>query len=368
MNENYKEIRKALKKNGFLQQPKAYAVVDGQFGSTGKGLAVEMLQRLQLADGINVLSNAGPNSGHTSYYGDKAQVLMQLPTYAVQEALMKPEKQVTCLLTDGAIVDPARLIEEVERYPNLTVWVSHVAAVVTDEVKADEQTLVDRIGSTGKGTGAALASKIMRGSNVAMNCPELSEHPQIGVGEIAPDEPFYEGKVPQLLEVSQGFSLGLNQEFYPHCTSRECTVTQAILDAKIHPHDYKDCMMVVRTFPIRVAGNSGPGYRDQKEITWEDVGVEPEFTTVTKKQRRVFTWSDEQFASALFANRPSVIFVNFCNYLSPDWATGNTTDARQFVHNSVVKPYMELMGKEPVVIMGYGPKSEDARLFDGVPF
>ena len=70
-----------------------------------------------------------------------------------------------------------------------------------------------------------------------------------------------------------------------------------------------------RTFPIRVAGNSGGAYRDQLEISWADLGQEPELTTVTKKVRRVFTFSDQQIREAIWECQPTRIFLNFINYL-----------------------------------------------------
>ncbi len=38
-------------------------------------------------------------------------------------------------------------------------------------------------------------------------------------------------------------------------------------------------------------------------------------TTVTKRVRRIFTFSQEQYRQAATINRPDLIFLNFCNYL-----------------------------------------------------
>ncbi len=97
-------------------------------------------------------------------------------------------------------------------------------------------------------------------------------------------------------------------------------------DALIHPSFLGEVMMSLRTFPIRVGnivnketgireGWSGPHYFDQEEVSFEDLGVEPELTTVTKRVRRIFTFSLEQYRQADAANRPSQVFLNFCNYL-----------------------------------------------------
>lgn len=72
-----------------------------------------------------------------------------------------------------------------------------------------------------------------------------------------------------------------------------------------------------RVHPIRVGGNSGPCYPDQTEITWSDLGIEPELTTVTQRVRRVFTWSQQQIEEAISVCCPTDVFLNFCNY-DPD--------------------------------------------------
>ena len=96
-----------------------------------------------------------------------------------------------------------------------------------------------------------------------------------------------------------------------------------------YPADYGHISVIgtARTFPIRVAhrydddgnkiGDSGPHYFDQREVTWEDIGVEPEYTTVTNLKRRVFTFSYQQIRDAVRMCGCDSLFLNFCNYLSP---------------------------------------------------
>jgi len=66
--------------------------------------------------------------------------------------------------------------------------------------------------------------------------------------------------------------------------------------------------------PIRVGGNSGGFYSDQEEIKFGDIGQKDEFTTVTGRLRRVFTWSQLQIEEAVMACQPDIVFLNFCNY------------------------------------------------------
>jgi adenylosuccinate synthase len=99
-------------------------------------------------------------------------------------------------------------------------------------------------------------------------------------------------------------------------------------------------------------GNSGDCYPDQHELSWEDIGVEPELTTVTKRPRRVFTWSRHQVSDAFEANLPDVVFINFCNYLSePRFVARYIDDVRNIAARH---------GKPDVrIFLGYGPRASD---------
>lgn len=352
------QLREVLLQSGFMSGPGAHVIVDGQFGSTGKGLLASVVAE-ELGDMIDhVTCNAGPNSGHTAYHGDHKIVLRQLPTAAVMVRRFW-KKPVPVSMNAGAILDIEELNNEIELHAlnyGDRVMVSPFAAVVGDGDKSTEKTLVSSVGSTGKGTGAALARKVLRDHTAVAGWHEnvTKMHRQVVLGDYK-----YNKGDRVLVEVSQGFSLSLNAGgFYPYSTSRDCTVAQALSDAGIHPIHFRSAAMVVRTFPIRVAGNSGPGYEDQRETDWESMGVEPELTTVTKKVRRIFTWSKEQFMRATAVNRPSVVFVNFINYLKPG------VDHDEWLKENVVGPYRSVMGHDPVVLLGYGAKNSDVRAWE----
>ena len=121
--------------------------------------------------------------------------------------------------------------------------------------------------------------------------------------------------------------------------------------------------MAIRTYPIRVAGNSGPL---PGEITWEDVQRESgypypisEFTTTTKRLRRVarFDWSVVDQAVA--ANSPTQIalhgadYIDYANYAATNWSD-LTDSARQFVSG------LEARLGVPVAFVGTGPTSPNS--------
>ena len=127
-------------------------------------------------------------------------------------------------------------------------------------------------------------------------------------------------------------------------------------------------MVVLRTFPIRVGnindestgrelGFSGGHYPDQKEVSWDELGVEAEITTVTKRVRRVFTFSRLQILDTFSLVRPDVVFLSFCNYFSG----GGQTVGVNGVLREIEGVCEELGIPRPVILTQWGPYNEDVR-------
>lgn len=362
MKTNMQNIRGALTDAdfmGYYSGAGIYAIVDGQFGSTGKGLlAATIAEALGSTGNGPITSNAGPNSGHTFYYQGSKVVLRQLPSAAVWNAM----SGVTTIvyLNAGAVIVPELLVQEIREHSHgcLKVIIDPAAAVVTEDAVHMERELIGSVGSTGKGTGAALAMKIMRKKGSTIGDLVFNWPDNVAIQRLDLNQACLVSDKQVLMEVSQGYSLSMNASgFYPQVTSRDCTVGAAMADAGAHPTLYKGCAMVVRTFPIRVAGNSGPGYHDQRELTWDEVGQTPELTTVTGKQRRVFSWSKRQYEMALEANRPSVVMANFMNYLPEG------TDHDAWVNSHIVQPHEQAVGGHLTVLLGYGPENHEVVVY-----
>lgn len=346
-----------MAERGWFKSQGAYVLVDGQFGSTGKGLAEQVLADL-FGHRVNfITTNAGPNSGHTIYHpstGEKI-VLKQIPSFMAQAAIMK--LNIPCLLNSGAIVDPTILKSELDLVhgllgcqPDVMIH-QHAAAILPKHYQ--EQSSLSAIASTQKGTGPALSDKILR--------------KRFGVAETVHD--FEDLQVLRNAAVSrsgvtfvstaQGFSLGINTGFYPYTTCRECTVQQALSDARIPARALRKVIATYRTLPIRVGdtaqGSSGGWYPDQKELSWEELNLEPETTTVTGRQRRIATWSWQQFTEGLVVNDPDALFINFLNYLSQEEARGLVAKA--------AKRFGETLGRQPdFVMLGFGPRLYDVKI------
>ncbi len=149
------------------------------------------------------------------------------------------------------------------------------------------------------------------------------------------------------MEVPQGYSLSLNSKFYPYCTSRDISVSSALSDLEVHPFYLGKTIVSIRTYPIRVGnlphGYSGDFYSDSIETSWEKIGVPVEYTTNTKRVRRVATFSLYQYQDMLKVMLPDYVFLNFCNYLNEGALN-------------------ELLCHLPEVThLGFGPKVENIR-------
>lgn len=358
--------RARMAQTGWFTQPGAYVLVDGQYGSTGKGLLAAYMAHIGGSRIDAVTTNAGPNSGHTAYYvgedSDEAEkiVTKQIPVAGV--VAHKLGWRPVVHMNAGAIINPAIVEEELKKYfsKDSQRYVSiHPRAAIIEEQDLHNTDALAKIASTNKGVGQALARKVLREGNVACLSPE-AQH--LGPMVDIPDEVAHGKTWPVVfVETAQGYSLGVNGGFYPYTTSRECTVGQALSDAGIHPSFFRKCVMAVRTYPIRVGntdlGFSGNCYPDQREATWEEIGQTPEYTTVTNRVRRVFTWSRMQFKDALQANKPELIFLNFVNYLTEKQLSRLLEDMQS--------DYEAVMGRKmEAILLGYGPKTEDIKWLD----
>lgn len=346
---------------GWFRDPGVYAVVDGQFGSTGKGLlSCVMGEVASITNNLTVATaNAGPNSGHTAYdpaTGEKI-VTQQLPISSIVYNRLAGHRAVS-YMNAGSIIDIGILNTEICKYaaPMRTAVIVHPHAAVIEDIDREREAggSTAKIASTAKGTGSALARKIMREGNVYQRF-----YDEYNVGNTCDVVEWDWSNDVVSMELSQGFSLGVNSGLYPYTTSRECTVMQGLSDAIAHPSFLRRVAACYRTFPIRVGntdkGNSGGCYPDQHEISYEDIGQPVEFTTVTKRPRRIFTWSRQQFRDSIAANRPNVVFLNFCQYMTE----AKLNELIEWIYED----YRSIMIKGPdALLLGYGPTNADVRL------
>lgn len=319
---------------------KIHIVYDGMWGSCGKGKFCGELALDKSLDISVCVNNNAPNAGHSFVFEDGRKIVTKhIPIGFVNKNIPY------LVLGESSVIDYDRLVYELEEYKDLLnrrkLFIADTAGVILPEHRKRElQSL--KTGSTFSGTGSALVDKIQRKSPLVRGDERFKELERKGLIKIVPSKTFFamiynglsgfSGKENILVEHSQGDALSLNSDNYPYTTSRDCTPAQALKD--IHATDYiqnvrKYC--VFRPYPIRINNESKVGhiytgdFGGAKEITWEEVcsrcGLDSEeikrneFTTNTKRLRRVAELSIKQFGEMLMDTKPDELFLNFAEYV-----------------------------------------------------
>ncbi len=292
-------------------------IVGCQYGSEGKGLVSGKIAQTNYYDWIISVNSA--QAGHTVIYEGKPIVTRQLPSGAVTN------HQANILIGAGAIINLEVLKEEIKmleqnNIPILNRLYIHGKALIVEDsdIEAEEGQLglFEKCGSTCEGVGMANSRRSLRTAKTFMDCYFVLNEEMPGIIMIS-DNYLILGDI--LLEGSQGFGLSLFGEHYPKCTSRDTTTSAFLSYARLSPRNVRDVYGVYRTYPIRVAGNSG--YLCA-EITWEDLALSSgydslkEITTVTKRVRRVGLWDSGLAKLATRINGVNRPILTFLNYLS----------------------------------------------------
>lgn len=339
---------------------KLTAVLDAGAGSSGKGKLGAFLG--ERYDNWQFCCNTfSAQAGHWVKQNGKEYFYQTLNSVAYTD---KYEKM---LIGPGSIIELPALFKEIEKNNIKTekLGIHPLAAILQEKDAAFERGEVDfdgnpveqhdgtmKRGSTCHGVGACRARKVLRRQDLqlARDIPELKEF----ICDTSEETIIrLENGQAGLLEIAQGFQLSYGlKDFYPYCTSRNCTVGAAFDDMMLPLRFAGPLILNIRTFPIRInskkfigkdgkhltwdevqagvehevyEGDSGPWYDDQHEITWEELTKESgspepicEVTSVTKLPRRVFTFSRKNLREAIRYNDTGhgvFVSVNFANYV-----------------------------------------------------
>jgi hypothetical protein len=261
----------------------------------------------------------------------------------------------TLVLTAGTIINEEVLTREIQmardagRDVRHRLMIHRDAVVITKEDVEAEQRITKSIGSTGEGVGAARRRKMSRGERIRRAKDIESLEPYV----VARGEYF--GRLHAceriMLEGTQGAGLCLHYGEYPYVTSWPVNTAQLISDAGLPPDSLHEIFGVIRTMPIRVGGHSGPM---ASESSFEKLGLEPEFTTVTKKERRISSEIDwHELDYAFMINHPTRLCLTFGDYL--------IRPEREELIDKLESRY-----NRPVVYVGMGKDGE--YMARGVPF
>src|SRR3990167_930022 len=242
-------------------------VVGAQYGSEAKGEFVGHLAK-ELGGGVAVRTGS-INAGHTVYYKGLPYKMQQLPT-----AWVEPDFKL--IIGAGAYISPEILDREVEMIERVMpgvrnrLFIDHCAGLHLPRHHEEEKGLHERMGSTGEGCMAAIVDKMKRG----FEYKRFSESEYAVKYEACLADTTellrsaYNGGEYIILEGTQGTMLDLHFGLYPYVTSRQTIAANWVTEAGLPPSYEYEVALVARTYPIRVAGNSGPL---PYETSWEEL-------------------------------------------------------------------------------------------------
>lgn len=306
-----------------MSKGKMTVLVGGQYGSEGKGAIAK-----HVAFDYQVHIRVGsPNAGHTIYWDGQKHVMQSIPC-----GWINPDAKI--VIGRGALLNMRQLVKEIihiqQWYPDFLsrLYIDENAGVLSERFHEQEGgvngEMHRRIGSTGEGVGPARIARLERDPQKFQLFKDVAKEWGLeqciaeGTPEAIADTHDHGANV--LVEGTQGSALSLLHSHWPYCTSIDTNAAGIISEVGIAPSRVTNVLMVCRTYPIRVAGNSGPM---KNEISWDELnsrvggGVTPEKTTVTHKTRRIAEWDDELFKQSCILNAPTDIALTFADYVDP---------------------------------------------------
>ncbi|MFC1944692.1 adenylosuccinate synthase [Chloroflexota bacterium] len=313
----------------------AIAVIGGQWGDEGKGKIVDLLAE---GSGMVVRFSGGDNAGHTVM-----NPLGEFGLHLLPSGIFRPE--VTCLIGNGVVVNPAVLLGEIDTLEQRGVKVSNLFISDRAHLIMPYHTYLDAleeeargggaIGTTRKGIGPACADKVARlgirtgdlldrdvflrrleavlgyKNNILTGVYGVSPlslkevyrqycgyadrlAPFIGETEQLISQALDEGKT-VLLEGAQGTMLDLEFGTYPYVTSTSPLAAGACLGTGLSPNRLNGIVGVFKAYSTRVGG--GPMPTELTDETGDRIREwAHEYGTTTGRPRRC-GWFDAVVAA-----------------------------------------------------------------------
>lgn len=344
---------------------KLTVLVGGQYGSEGKGAIAA-----HIANEYDVHVRVGsPNAGHTIYWNSEKHVMQSIPC-----GWINPNARI--VIGRGALLNMKQFMKELvhimQYYPDFMsrLLIDPEAGILDERFHEQEGgTLGEmhrRIGSTGEGVGPARMARLARDPEQFKQFKDVAE--EYGLEKCICENTPKKLAILQndgkniLIEGTQGCALSLLHSHWPYCTSVETNAAGIIAEVGIAPARVTDVLLVCRTYPIRVAGNSGPM---QNEIDWDTLNtrimsmggqpISPEKTTVTHKVRRIAEWDDELYKQAVVLNAPTEVALTFADYIDP--ALYGSTRPSSIRESERLMKFIEDHNIHKIKYIGTGPST-----------
>lgn len=340
---------------------KLTVLVGGQYGSEGKGAVAA-----HVANDYDVHVRVGsPNAGHTIWWNGEKHVMQSIPC-----GWINPNASI--VIGRGALLNMKQFMKELVHilsyYPNFLqrLYIDPEAGILDEKFHiaegGTEGEMHKRIGSTGEGVGPARVARINRDKSEFHQFKDVAEDYGLVCCIHANTPKFLADSQDMganiLIEGTQGSALSLLHSHYPYCTSIDTNTAGIISEVGIAPSRVTDVLMVCRTYPIRVAGNSGPM---ENEITWDELNkrlgkdITPEKTTVTHKIRRIAEWDDALYEQSCLLNAPTQIALTFADYIDPYLA--GCTDLQRILASAPLRDFIKDHRIKNIKYISTGPNS-----------
>jgi adenylosuccinate synthase len=307
----------------------AVVIVGAQWGDEGKGKIVDIYT--EDCDMV-IRYGGGPNAGHTLVVGDDKIVVRLVPS-----GILRPKT--TCLLAQGMVIDPERLVGELDELDKRGITRGRAPLVVSDRAHAilPYHVVVDglrekgagALGTTKRGVGPCYEDKAARRGVLLGALRDLARTEALVSAAIegwAPTIRALGGTVPTvaevmeriravqprivplladtsrladeamrsnkrvLLEGAQGTLLDIDHGTYPYVTSSSATAGGACTGSGIGPSRIDAVIGLTKAYCTRVGGGPFPTELND-EIGERLRKAGDEFGSVTGRPRRT-GWLD----------------------------------------------------------------------------
>jgi len=307
-------------------------VIGTQWGDEGKGKVVDLLTA---RSDMVVRFQGGNNAGHTLVVEGRQYIFHLIPSGILYEGKK-------CLIGNGVVVDPAVLLEEIERLKEAGIWVgperlslsekAHIIMPYHKAVDLARETAkgTAKLGTTGRGIGPCYEDKAARTGVRAVDLtdPDTLEEKvranlkeknfllekffeaqpleagsivdsYLAMGEkLAPfitdvsrelDQAVKAGKH-ILFEGAQGTHLDLDHGTYPFVTSSNPVAGSACAGAGIGPRQLHHVVGIVKAYTTRVG--AGPFVTELTDETGDYIQSRGKEFGATTGRRRRCGWLD----------------------------------------------------------------------------
>jgi adenylosuccinate synthase len=287
-------------------------IVQGaQWGSEAKGaVAAFLCQKRNIALAVRT---GAVNAGHTVYWPDANPDGIGCKMQQLPVGWVNPTTKL--VLGAGTFVHPEILASEIEWVSKWTgedirerLYIDYRASIHLPNHQ-EQAKVMDRhhlIGATGKGCSVAITDKITnRGRGYKLfkewidtNVPIYSSLDRLQFVDTQEmiHAAYDDGQSIQL-EGTQGSLLDLHLGPYPYTTHKQTSAANWVTECGLAPGMEYETILVARTYPIRVAGNSGPM---PQETTWPNLAREINRKLMNRRfPQRVKSYAIQDFETAL---------------------------------------------------------------------